>query len=766
MSEAVVNRVKQRLIDGTLSKEQAQRVLQALPSMMKPQRTPEETERLRVQRLDEVPEIGSGSGLLAGQSTMGKAAVAGLLPVTTDPQEIAKVLESQFPGVIGVAQTPEGRLIARNNETGAVAELNKPGISALDVAQFLGVGSAFIPSGAGLAGTGIKTLGALAGRSAATQTGIEAAQAAGGGEFNPGQIAIEAAAAPGAQIVGEKLIKPALSGAARAVSNKFGRRAEDLAGEADALRQGFRSDAEVSAETVAPLARGREATVAESVDADPRILQAIQQEGITAAPTAAQVSRNSQFRDIEQALATIPGSRLDSQSREFIKSVSRRADDLIRESGGSVDKAAVSENFRQSSRDTIEALREQADTVYNKLDELIDPTTPAEASSTLAFIREKARELGGEDKLSGRMKLLLRDLSPKKTRDTKGFSYATGATIQRGEDVLPTHELLSQRRREVGQALGKKSGPFSDQEEGLLKALYARLSADQESVAQAVGGDAAAVSAGGKALVSQRKELEKNVVELLGKDLSKSITDVVGSSIKGLPKKGIAQFQKRINAIPEGNRQEIVATALNDIFRGTGANKQALDVTQFSKFMDDLNRSPAAKRALYSNLPPQARRSLTNLQRIAKGISEAQLQKTPTGRVLSLFDQKVGLIRKLVGRGAGAVAYTAGGGGLTGGAANNAVTELLTQSTSKAQAASDLLASDKFQQMIQTAVREGSIEGGQVSRNLAFSERALRNSEAFKAWANTLEDSALADALTSGQRSIAAYLVSENGDQQ
>lgn len=726
-----------------------------------PQRTPEQTEQLRQQRLEEVPEFGTGSGLLAGESGLKRAQIAAALPVTTDPQEMAQILEAQFPGKIGIAYTPEGRIIARNNETGAVAELNKPNLSLIDAAQFLGVASAFTPTGAGLSGVGAKTLGTLAARSAATQAGIEAGQAAVGGEFSPKQVAIEGAVAPLAQVGVEKAIKPVLSAGARSVAAKFGTKAELAEQAAQSLIGKFRSADEVTPESVGPFLKGKVESVAEFADVDPQILRAIEEEGIKQTPITSQVSRSSQFRDIEQALATVPGSSLDRQSREFIKAVSRRADDLILESGGSIDKAAVSDNFSQAMTDTISELGDQADVVYKSLDDLIDPTTRVRADSTVSFIQEKARELGGVDKLSPRMKKLLNDLSPKTGSKQRSFSVVTGANVTPGEVKLPTHELLSQRRREIGQALNKKSGNFKDEEQGLLKALYARLSQDQDVVAEAIGGHVSNIARTAKDLIIQRKQLEENAVALLGRDLSKSITEVVGASIKGLPKKGIAQFQKRINAIPEGNRQEIVATALNDIFRGAGAGKQAFDATQFSKFMDDLNRSPTAKKALLSQLPTRSRRSLENLNKIAKGISEAQLQKTPTGRILSLFDQKTGLVKKLVGRVAGGAAYMAGGGGLSGGAASDAVSELLTQKTGKAVAASDLLASQKFQNMVKTAVREGSIEGGQVSRNLQTAEAALRKSEAFQQWANTIEDSALSDALKNGTIGISAYLFSE-----
>ena len=118
---------------------------------------------------------------------------------------------------------------------------------------------------------------------------------------------------------------------------------------------------------------------------------------------------------------------------------------------------------------------------------------------------------------------------------------------------------------------------------------------DQNALARANGMDQVLESA--NALTVQRKQLEDNMIKMLGKELTGDIMPMAGSAIKGLQKGKVEAWNKLVDRLPEEKRQQIVVSSLNDIFRGTGKNAQALNVTQFSKFMDDLDRSPTAKRS-------------------------------------------------------------------------------------------------------------------------------------------------------------------------
>lgn len=148
-------------------------------------------------RLSDVPELGSG-GLLSGESKIKIAKIAPVLLTTTDPREIGNILSSEFK-TIGITEEPGDRLFATNNKTGARVEINKPELSKLDIMQGLGIGSIYYP--AGLAGSIPKAAATALG----TETAIQAGQAAVGGEFNPGEVALSAFIGAGGKAA-EKLI--------------------------------------------------------------------------------------------------------------------------------------------------------------------------------------------------------------------------------------------------------------------------------------------------------------------------------------------------------------------------------------------------------------------------------------------------------------------------------------------------------------------------------------------------------------------------------
>lgn len=176
--------------------------------------------------MENIPELTS-SGLLSGENQLKAAAISPALLTTTDPEEIVQIVQSNFPNV-GVTYNRDAQgntyPILVNNKTGAAAIVNKPGISGIDVLQGLGIGAAYTP--AGKAGT----VASMAGKSAAVETGLQAAQAASGGEFDESEVLLSAGlggglkAAEGLIGTGYRAARGKLQGA----SGDLVRQADDL----------------------------------------------------------------------------------------------------------------------------------------------------------------------------------------------------------------------------------------------------------------------------------------------------------------------------------------------------------------------------------------------------------------------------------------------------------------------------------------------------------------------------------------------------------
>lgn len=454
--------------------------------------------------------------------------------------------------------------------------------------------------------------------------------------------------------------------------------------------------------------------VADIVKPDPEFYRAADELNINTEPLASFASQNPQFRAVEQGLSSIPASQLDAQGKAFISELSQKADDLITEFGGTLDKAELSDRFRTESLASVDDLGKQADSLYDSLRTAIPLDTRVKAPATVEFLKQKSIDVGGKKNLSPKLSKILRQLEGKKGGQ-------------------PTYGLLDQVRKEVGQALNSRSGRFKDQETGLMKAIYARLRSDQDAVAESLG--VSDVSDSANALIRQRKQIEDNLSKLLGKDLQGSILPKVGLDLKRLARGDIQKWDSTMSRIPENIRKEIVVSSLNDIFRGNNTQGQALNITQFTKFMDDLDRQPAVKARLYKELPKESIRALENLKKVSKGVSIALQDKIPTGRVAAFFDDNQGFLRKMMGN-ALSLAITAKAGPL----AASAASEFINQSSNGAKAASAVLASPRFQSMIRSAVREGVTDGAELTKALKSAEKSFEKGQQYKRWASSLSE--------------------------
>ncbi|MCK5602753.1 hypothetical protein KAR91_12810, partial [Candidatus Pacearchaeota archaeon] len=154
---------------------------------------------------ENLPELGSG-GLLSGEDPAKAAQMGFLLLSVTDPQEISKIVRSEFPH-IKQQQDANRNEILFNPKTGAQIMINKPGLSKADILQGGATAAAFTPAGA-FAAAG-KTTASKVGRGALasglTEAGFQGLQQQAGGEFDVPDVALATGLGGAAE-----LVKPAI----------------------------------------------------------------------------------------------------------------------------------------------------------------------------------------------------------------------------------------------------------------------------------------------------------------------------------------------------------------------------------------------------------------------------------------------------------------------------------------------------------------------------------------------------------------------------
>ena len=375
-------------------------------------------------------------------------------------------------------------------------------------------------------------------------------------------------------------------------------------------------------------------------DAD--TLAAAKRLGIDDNLQADHVTTNQSFRELSQAVKSIPGSAARAAEMEGLQAVGRRADDLMTQLGGTKDLSTLSDNIKSQMLKTGDELSAKADDLYGQIRQNIPAGTRASAPDTLKFIDERIAALGGKENLSALEKSIVKKLSPrieKTTEKVPGRAGVISATTRPIEtEVQPLYGLVDDVRRTVGQA-ARMTGPFKDADTGLAKKLYELITADQEAAIKPFG--MTEIIDAAKAAVRTRKGLEDDTVSLFGKNLGNSIVGNLAGATTGLGKGDTAKFVKLINAVPENLRQETTASALNYAF-GKATQNGSLNFNTFARWYEGLERNKQAKAALMANLPKEGRQSLEDLYRVSNGIASASKERIVTGRLNAITKELEG----------------------------------------------------------------------------------------------------------------------------
>jgi hypothetical protein len=660
------------------------------------------------------------------------SAKTGLGTLLSNPQETVQIIKANFPGV-QVGQDEKGNYILTSSIDGKQYAM-KPGFQPSDVARTAGGVAAFTP-----AGRGVASLGGLAVKSALTQAAIEGTQAATGGEFNPGEVLAAGAIAP---------VLPAAVNAVRAISapvrSAVGRvlgTAETGAPAGAAVTPGApavtqpgavvppavpavppaaaAAPAAMAAPELAQTARaaaeggvgsGRAMKVLAGQTApDARTVEAAKRLGIEEYLQPDHVTTNQAYRELAQAVKSVPGSATRSQELEGLSQVGKRADDLINEVGGTTDVSALDASVKSRLQSTQVELEQKANKLYAEMRDAVPAKTGAPARNVLEFVEQRAKDLGGAENLTPMEKQILSKLSPKQ---------AAGGRVQ------PTYALLDDVRKDLG-AAARAAGPFKDADTGLAKKLYSLLSDDQAAVVSRLGMSDTYNAA--RQAVAVRKGIEDDMSSLFGKQLDGSLVGGLQGAVAALPKGDSSKLVKLLQAVPDDMRQTVVASGLNSAF-GKSARNGSLNFNAYANWYEGLLRNKQSYTAVMANLPGPARKQLSDLYRVSRGVSLATKERITTGRIQAVqqelqgADSLMGSVYGLAKRaavGIPAEAATTAMGLPGAGIASGITSALLKGKPSALKAADALISSPEF---LQAAKAAGTPQQAAAARSLAYSK--------------------------------------------
>lgn len=539
-----------------------------------------------------------------------------------DTNETVKILQNNIPN-LGVRQDEKGNYILKNpydNKEYAI----KPGFRASDIPKVIGNITAFTPAGRGASFAG------RVGGSMATQAGIEAGQLLSGGELNPEDIALAGATQAGGELVSRGIT--ALSPTSK------------LAGEiidetSDIPMQKLIANAKLAGKG-GGFTGGSERIVREAVKPSQDILESAKRLGIEDYLQPDHVSTNQNFKELSAGIRSFPATEARRLEQEGLLKVSQRANDIIEELGGTNDFSSLDVNIKNSLQQTQDDLLKKSEMMYSNLNKKISNTDRAPADNVLGFINKRIKDLGGFDGLSPIEKRIYSNLKPKEIKsqtELSSLDYALGKRLKEITEIkYPTYARLDNIRKDLTIARIKKEGVFKDADSGLLKKLENLTLEDQKNFVEKAGYlDEFNLA---RQTVAQRKAIENDLTAIYGKNLDKSIVKPLILGITNLSKGDVSNFINLIKRIPEDLRKSVTVSGLSNVFSKTGRDGQ-LNFGNYVQFYENLSKNSQAKNALFLNLPTEAKQTLDDFYKVAKGIYTSKKEAITTGRIGVVQDE-------------------------------------------------------------------------------------------------------------------------------
>ena len=667
------------------------------------------------------------------------------------PEEIAQVVKANNPEV-KVSQDEKGNFILTSPTDGKTYAI-KPGFRASDIPKAVAGIAAFTPAGKAA------TLGGMALGAGATQAAIETSQYATGGTYNPEEIALATALAPAvpATVRGVRSLRALRPRGAATRATQATEAAAMAERQAAISPAGTTTSAQAMPETVpgasipgAPAA-AEAATVpgAQIIESAPylsaeqlkqttskaaqggmgskkafeslagqapqnqKTVEAAKRLGIDGYLQPDHTTTSQAYRELTQAIKSIPGSEARAAEIAGLRAVGQRADDLITEIGGLTDMSNLSQGVKNRLQSTVDALEKQAKRAYDQLKNEIPAQTRGNAGGVLGFLETRAKDLDGAENLSSLEKSVLKRLSPKPIFDEAGEVVG---------EKLPTYSLIDDVRKDIG-AAAREKGPFADADVGLAKKLYSLIDGDQFAIADQAGQGGAFKAA--KELVRTRKGIEDDMTALFGKWLDQSMVGKLGTATTSLSKGDADKFINILGALPKEMRERVTASALQTAF-GKSTQNGNLNFNTFAKWYEGLLENKRAHAAFMSNLPMPARKQISDLYRVSRGIADASKERIVTGRIQGILQDFQGpdsLISKVYSVAQKVIAAVPIPGS---GIASGIMSAFSKNKTSAIKAADAMINTPEFQNIVKQSAKTGLPHSKMAIRRLAVSDAFRR----------------------------------------
>jgi hypothetical protein len=559
--------------------------------------------------LTTLPEIGDSKALNEISGLGFK--LSGLANITFKDKEMQSIIVANVEGAKPfdyTAKSGEVYNLVNIPEDGKMKTywLNKPGLSGQDIAKGAtavlgGIGANIIKQGLGRFGVGAYT--GMAAGEAGLATAAELAQASAGGEFNPEDIAIAAAAGVFGEAAGN-LIKSGSDSAKSFIKSRFTKPKN----ETEIEKMTFESlEAIVNKKQAEKLA----------FEAMPNmeLKQLAESRGIDLNPD--HFSNNKSFQAFMQAMKADSSTDLMAKEIKASKELASQVNDVVDNLGRMTDQNLLTQSAKAKSDEVMQAFKTEAKSYYNQVDKGV----------------EALSKKGGK----GALRLTVKAMSPIKEYMDKRIALLGDPKLLTKEekniaryiaDVNFTWHGLDEMRKNIGnvkRAAEKGAGEFADRNVKVLDDIYSAFTQTQQGVADTIGlGDAYLAA---RTATAKQKQIESKMKALYGKDMENSTK--LNTAVSSLVNSGDPKtFKKIMDTVPEEMHQQTASTALGLALstgkRGSGGVISESNLGNFVANVDQLKAQKTSYDEILKYLPDGTAKEIDELYSIAKGITTAR----------------------------------------------------------------------------------------------------------------------------------------------
>jgi len=462
-----------------------------------------------------------------------------------------------------------------------------------------------------------------------------------------------------------------------------------------------------------PGASKARAELAEIAKVDPEARAAAERLGLDL-PTDI-LGDNAQLQRVTGLTRSQIGSDAETAWRKTYDAASDRAYEAMDELNAVTDISQLSANVFNRLETANKGLETQADALRKEVTAAIDDAGRVDASNIRAYLEDQIRKLGGG-------KEGLNQLSAEEKK--------LWAMVSKGN---PTYAALDSQRNEIGQALGKGTGPWVNSSERRLNDIYAKLADDQMGfIESSAGKEIADKQRAANTLFKQMYDGRKQMQEIFGRDLSKSIAPLITTAITQGGKGSMEAINKLLKNIPEDMRGTVLTSGL---FQTATTAKGGFSFTNFANTYSNLRKNNLVFKEFAKAVGPAGVNLLNDFHAISRRISDASANITGTGASTQInMLNAESLLSKIV-KGLGGAAVAGGATSLLGadllttivpviaGAAGPELAQRFAGKTN-ADKLHDLMKSDKFRDL---AVSAATGEGVDANVNRVVGSKEFRD---------------------------------------